>query len=256
MSNIIEIKNLKKFLRDRYVLNGLTVNIKEGETFVLVGQSGTGKSVLLKHITGLMDSDSGSIFIKGKDMSHASEKEWYTIRPSIGMLFQNGALFDSLTVGQNLLFVLDNLVKDMSFAKKSERIAYCLHVVGLDNLENIMPAELSGGMKKRAALARAIVTKPDIILFDEPTTGLDPIMTALVDELIINVKRELGTTFIVVTHDMASAKRIADRIALLFNGKIIFLGTTEELEHTMDPYMLQFLQGNPYGPMTDGNNII
>jgi len=252
MNNIIEVKNLKKFLRDRYVLDGLTVDIKEGENFVLVGQSGTGKSVLLKHITGLMKADEGSIFIKGKDMTHASEKEWYKIRPSIGMLFQNGALFDSLTVGQNLLFVLDNLMKDMSISQKEDRIRYCLHVVGLDNLENTMPSELSGGMRKRVALARAIVTKPDIILFDEPTTGLDPIMTALVDELVIDVKKELGTTFIIVTHDMASAKRTADRVALLFKGKIIFLGTVNKLENTKDPFMVQFLEGNPHGPMTDG----
>lgn len=250
MNNIIEIHNLKKELRGRFVLNGLNIQIKEGETFVLVGQSGIGKSVLLKHLTGLMHPDSGSIKIKGQEMSQATEKEWYGIRTSIGMLFQNGAIFDSLTVGQNVLFALDNLMPNMSETEKDERVSYCLDVVGLKDLENTMPSELSGGMRKRAALARSIATKPEILLFDEPTTGLDPIMTAVVDELILNVKKSLGTTFIVVTHDMASAKRIADRVGLLHNGQIIFLGTVQELENTTDPYMTQFLLGKSVGPMT------
>lgn len=249
MSNIIEIKGLKKQLRGRNVLNGLDIDIKEGETFVLVGQSGTGKSVLLKHLTGLMEPDEGTIKIKGHEMSHASEKEWYDVRSSIGMLFQNGAIFDSMTVGQNIIFALDHLMPDMTDEEKDERVSYCLDTVGLKDLENTMPSELSGGMRKRAALARSIATKPEILLFDEPTTGLDPIMTAIVDELIIDVKQKLGTTFIVVTHDMASAKRVADRIGLLYNGQMIFLGTVEELEKTDNEYMTQFLEGNSNGPM-------
>ncbi len=251
MQNIIEVKEVRKKLRGRDILNGLSVDVKEGETLVLVGQSGIGKSVLLKHLTGLMQPDSGSIKIKGQEMSHATEKDWYNIRNSIGMLFQNGAIFDSLTVGQNILFALDNLMPDMTDQEKDERVSYCLEVVGLRGLENTMPSDLSGGMRKRAALARSIATKPEILLFDEPTTGLDPIMTAVVDELILEVKKNLGTTFIVVTHDMASAKRIADRVALLFNGQIIFLGTVKDLEMTTDPHMVQFLQGHPHGPMTD-----
>ncbi|MGL4388722.1 MAG: ABC transporter ATP-binding protein [Brevinema sp.] len=250
MKNIIEINNLTKFLRDRNVLNGLTIDVHESETFVLVGQSGTGKSVLLKHLTGLIYPDSGNIKIKGQDVSHYSEKEWHQIRTSIGMLFQNGAIFDSLTVGQNILFVLDHLAPHMTSAEKIKRVSYCLDVVGLSGLENIMPTELSGGMRKRAALARSIANKPDILLFDEPTTGLDPIMTALVDELILTVKQELGTTFIVVTHDMASAKRIADRIALLFEGRIVYLGSPKDLETHTNPYMEQFLNGLVEGPMT------
>ncbi len=251
MQNIIEVKELRKRLRGRDILNGLSVDVKEGETLVLVGQSGIGKSVLLKHLTGLMQPDSGSIKIKGQEMSNATEKNWYSIRKSVGMLFQNGAIFDSLTVGQNILFALDNLMPDMSEQEKDERVSYCLEVVGLKGLENTMPSDLSGGMRKRAALARSIATKPEILLFDEPTTGLDPIMTAVVDELILEVKKNLGTTFIVVTHDMASARRVADRVALLFNGQIIFLGTVAELEKTTDPHMTQFLQGLPHGPMTD-----
>lgn len=249
--NIIEVKNLKKTFRDQHVLDGLYLNVTEGETFVLVGQSGSGKSVILKHLTGLIYPDEGSIIINGNDMSHASEKEWYRIRPQIGMLFQNGAIFDSLSVGQNLLFSLDNLAPDMTEKEKDERVDYCLSVVGLNGLENAMPSELSGGMRKRVALARSIATKPSILLFDEPTTGLDPIMTALVDELIIDVKKELGTTFIIVTHDMASAKRVADRIALLFNGKIVFIGSVAEVENSSDSCMVQFLQGLPHGPMTE-----
>ncbi len=207
-NNIIEIADLKKELRGKQILNGLTVDIKEGETFVLVGQSGIGKSVLFKHITGLMHPDSGSIKIKGKEMSDATEKEWYEVRQSIAMLFQNGAIFDSLTVGQNVLFALDNLLPKMPKKEKDDRVLECLEMVGLKGLENNMPSELSGGMRKRAALARSISTNPEILLFDEPTTGLDPIMTAVVDELILDVKSKLGTTFIVVTHDMASVKRV------------------------------------------------
>ncbi|MGL4366706.1 MAG: ABC transporter ATP-binding protein [Brevinemataceae bacterium] len=250
MKNIIEFSHIKKYLRDRYVLNDFTLAIQEGETFVLVGQSGTGKSVLLKHIIGLMTPDEGRITIHGKDMTRASELEWNAIRASIGLLFQNGAIFDSMTVGQNLLFVLDNLCPEMLDREKKVRVSYCLDVVGLANLENTMPSELSGGMRKRAALARSIVTKPKILLFDEPTTGLDPIMTAVVDQLIIDVKKELGTTFIIVTHDMASAKRVADRIGLLFQGKINFLGTVADLDNSDNPYMNQFLAGDIYGPMT------
>ncbi len=250
-NNIIEIKDLKKTLRDKHILDGLSLNVQEGETFVIVGKSGTGKSVLLKHLTGLMYADSGSIIIKNKDMTYATEAEWYKTRLYIGMLFQNGAIFDSLTVGQNLIFALDHLTPHMTDIEKDERVEYCLDVVGLEGLQNIMPSELSGGMRKRAALARAIVAKPDILLFDEPTTGLDPIMTALVDELIVTVKQKLGTTSIVVTHDMASVKRIADKVVLLYKGQIIFTGTVNDLENTRDPYMVQFLQGLPHGPMTD-----
>lgn len=251
MKSIIEIHNLRKFLRDRFVLDGINLQIYESETFVLLGQSGTGKSVLLKHIIGLMQADSGTLFINGHDMTIASEAEWRNIRKNIGMLFQSGAIFDSLTVGQNLLFVLDHLMPHMSYQEKEERVSYCLKVVGLEGLENIMPAELSGGMRKRAALARTIATKPDIILFDEPTTGLDPIMTAVVDDLILDVKKELGTTFIVVTHDMASAMRVGDRLALLYKGQVKFLGTKQEVENTDNPYMIQFMNGDSKGPMTE-----
>ncbi|MGL5254345.1 MAG: ABC transporter ATP-binding protein [Brevinema sp.] len=252
MKEIIQIRGLRKFLRDRYVLDGVDLDIMEGETFVLIGQSGTGKSVLLKHLIGIFESDQGSIFMKGKDMTHATELEWHGVRQNIGMLFQSGAIFDSLTVGQNILFVLDHLVSNMTHTQKEERIKYCLHVVGLDGLENTMPSELSGGMRRRAALARTIATMPEVILFDEPTTGLDPIMTTTVDELILSVKKELGTTFIVVTHDMASATRIGDRLALLSNGKVRFLGTANEAKSTDNPYMVQFLTGSPTGPMTVG----
>lgn len=250
MKEIIQIRGLRKFLRDRYVLDGIDLDIIDGETFVLIGQSGTGKSVLLKHLIGLFYPDEGSVVINGRDMTYATETQWYDVRKGIGMLFQSGALFDSLTVGQNLLFVLDHLMPDMPYIQKEERVAYCLHVVGLDDLENVMPSELSGGMRRRAALARTITTMPDVILFDEPTTGLDPIMTSTVDELILNVKKELGTTFIVVTHDMASALRIGDRVALLAQGKIKFIGTDQDTKTTDNPYMVQFLTGAAHGPMT------
>ncbi len=253
MNNIIELYGLKKTLGDKVILDGLDLKIIEGETFVLLGQSGVGKSVLLKHIIGILEPDDGDIYIKGVNYSHASDEEWVKIRREIGMLFQGGALFDSLTVGQNLLFALDRIRPDIDDDAKEQMILRALQKVGLPGIEDAMPAELSGGMMKRVALARAIVTEPAIVLFDEPTTGLDPIMTANINELITEVKAGLNTTFIVVTHDIVSAKFIADRIGMIYKGKLIFLGTVKELDSTDNPFVRQFVAGSSKGPIMDAH---
>lgn len=247
----IECFGLKKNLGGKQILNGLDLNIIEGETFVLIGQSGVGKSVLLKHIIGLMKPDEGELYIDGMNMAEASSDQWDEVRKEFGMLFQGGALFDSFTVGQNLLFALDHIRKDLNEDEKEEKILGSLNVVGLPGIEDVMPSELSGGMMKRVALARAIVTEPDVILFDEPTTGLDPIMTANINQLIVSVKEELKTTFVVVTHDINSAKYIADRIGLIYRGKVVFTGNATDVENSDNEYIRQFVEGKVEGPITN-----
>ena len=247
----IELYGLKKRLGGKQVLDGMTISIIEGETFVMIGQSGVGKSVMLKHIIGLMDPDEGEVYIDGDNMTDVTESEWVHKRKKMGMLFQGGALFDSLTVGQNLLFALEHIRPDILEHEQEERIMNALEVVGLPGIEDFMPSDLSGGMMKRVALARAIVTEPEIVLFDEPTTGLDPIMTANINELILEVKAKLNTTFVVVTHDIKSATTVADRIGMVYKGKMIFTGTSSELEQTKDPYVRQFIEGKSVGPITD-----
>ncbi len=252
----IELYGVKKRLGGKEVLNGMELKIVEGETFVMIGQSGVGKSVLLKHIMGLMHPDAGQIFVDGTEMTFAEEKDWVIKRKEMGMLFQGGALFDSLTVGQNLLFALEQIRPDISSEKEQEeKILKSLEIVGLSGIEDFMPSDLSGGMMKRVALARAIVTEPEVVLFDEPTTGLDPIMTANINDLILNVKKELNTTFVVVTHDIQSARTIADRIGMVYNGKMIFIGTVKDLDKTKDPYVLQFIKGQSLGPITDEQKV-
>lgn len=247
----IELYGVKKRLGGKQVLDGLDLKIVEGETFVMIGQSGVGKSVLLKHIIGLMSPDEGEIYIDNENMTDAEEAEWVKKRKYMGMLFQGGALFDSLTVGQNLLFALEQIRTDIRDEDEQERrILEALETVGLPGVEDFMPSDLSGGMMKRVALARAIVTEPRIVLFDEPTTGLDPIMTANINELILSVKKKLNTTFVVVTHDIQSARTIADRIGMVYKGKMIFLGSVKDLDKTQDPYVNQFIQGLSSGPIT------
>lgn len=249
MGTIIELSNLYKKLGDKQVLSDLSLNIHDGETFVILGQSGVGKSVILKHIVGLMQPDSGEIYIDGENMIRADEKRWAQKREKIGMLFQSGALFDSLTVGQNLLFALDHVESDLTEDEKVEKIGETLTRVGLPGIEDIMPADLSGGMMKRVALARAIVTDPEIVLFDEPTTGLDPITTAAINELMVEIKKEMNTTFVVVTHNIASASFIADRVAMIYGGQIVFQGGAKELQKSENPYLNQFVLGKSEGPI-------
>jgi phospholipid/cholesterol/gamma-HCH transport system ATP-binding protein len=251
---MIEIRDLKKVLNNKTVLDGIDLKILDGETFSIMGQSGVGKSVLIKHIIGLMSPDGGSVFVEGEKLDYSDEKQWDRIRTKFGMLFQGGALFDSLTVGNNILFALDNLRPDMSEHDKIRKMRHALELVELPGIENLMVPSLSGGMMKRVALARAIVAEPCIILFDEPTTGLDPITTANINEMIIHLKDKLKTTFIIVTHDIKSAKYVSDRIGMMYQGKMIFLGTPRELEKTKNPYVQQFINGKYEGPITDDYN--
>lgn len=247
---MIEIINLSKSFGDKKVLNNLNLNINSGEVMVIIGRSGCGKSVLLKHIIGLLKPDFGQILLDNQDVTKMEEKELDEVRLRFGMLFQGAALFDSMTVGENVGFVLREHTKmpEPQVGKKVER---ALEMVGLKGIEELMPAELSGGMKKRVGLARAICNEPKIILYDEPTTGVDPIMADAINDLIVELNHKLKVTSIVVTHDMVSAYKIANRIAMLYKGSIIAAGSPDEIKNMKDPVVRQFITGASKGPITD-----
>jgi len=246
---MIEIINLCKSFGDHKVLDNLNLTINTGETTVVIGRSGCGKSVLLKHIIGVMRPDYGQIFIDGKDITRLNTKQLKETRMKFGMLFQGSALFDSLSVWENVGFnMLEHTTKTKSDVM--DRVRECLNLVGLKGVEDVKPAELSGGMRKRVGLARAICMKPEIILYDEPTTGVDPIMGDAVNNLILSLHDKLKVTSIAVTHDMTSAYKIADKIAMLYEGKIITVGTPEEIKNTGDPVVKQFINGEAVGPIT------
>lgn len=248
---MIEIINLSKSFGDNRVLENLNLLIKSGETMVIIGRSGCGKSVLLKHIIGILRPDFGQVIINDRDVCRMGEKELDSLRLKFGMLFQGSALFDSMTVGENVGFALREHT-DVPEEVVQEKVATALGHVELKGIENLMPAELSGGMKKRVGLARAICNAPDIILYDEPTTGLDPIMADAINNLIIDLNHKLKVTSVVVTHDMKSSYKIADRIAMLYHGKIVEVGTPEEIKDTEDPLVRQFITGAAKGPITEG----
>ncbi|MFA6356336.1 MAG: ABC transporter ATP-binding protein [Candidatus Omnitrophota bacterium] len=247
---MIELINLCKAFDDRVVLDNANLTINDGETIVIIGRSGTGKSVMLKHIIGLMKPDSGQVMIDGQDVTRLGGKELNELRLKFGMLFQGAALFDSLSVRDNVAF---NLIEHRKMDDDSidRRVAECLGLVGLKGIEGQRPSELSGGMRKRVGLARAICMDPKIILYDEPTTGVDPIMADAVNDLIKGLQSKLRTTAIAVTHDMTSAYKIADRIAMLYKGKIIEVGTPEQIKNTSNPIVRQFITGAASGPITE-----
>ncbi len=247
---MIEIKGLTKSFNAHKVLDNLNLTIEKGQTRVVIGRSGCGKSVLLKHIVGILRPDSGQVFIDGKDIVKLNDNELDSLRMKIGMVFQGGALFDSLTVAENVGF---GLIEHESLEPKEllERVEEALSLVALCGIGNLMPSELSGGMKKRVALARAICIKPQIILYDEPTTGVDPITADSINELIKSLHDKLKVTSIVVTHDMKSAYRVADTIAMLYQGRIIAQGTSEEIQNTSHPVVHQFINGLATGPITE-----
>jgi phospholipid/cholesterol/gamma-HCH transport system ATP-binding protein len=247
---MIQIVDLHKTFRGKRVLRGLNLDITRGETVVVIGQSGSGKSVLIKHMIGILKPDKGEIFIDGTEICCLTEDEFYKIRRRFGMLFQGAALFDSLTVGQNVAFGLERY-RDYSETKKEEAVRESLEMVGLKGIDNLMPYELSGGMKKRVGLARAIAYRPEIILYDEPSTGIDPIRADAINDLIIQMKNEIGVTSVVITHDMVSAYKIADRIAMLYEGRIIEEGTPEEIEKTENEIVQQFIHGRASGPIKE-----
>lgn len=248
---MIEIINLCKNFGTNKVLNNLNLTINTGETTVIIGRSGCGKSVLLKHIIGIMKPDSGQIFIDGKDITKLYAKALNEIRMKFGMLFQGSALFDSLSVWENVGFsMLEHTGETKHDTMK--RVKECLGFVGLGGVEEFKPAELSGGMRKRVGLARSICMKPEIVLYDEPTTGLDPIMADSINNLIRELHDKLKVTSIAVTHDMISAYKIADKIAMLYDGRIIAVGKPDEIKNTKDPIVKQFIYGEAEGPITRG----
>lgn len=252
---MIEITDLCKSFGDKIVLKDLTLSIKAGETKVVIGRSGVGKSVFLKNIVGILKPDSGSIKINGQEVVHLSEREYNKYRMEIGMVFQGGALFDSLNVGENVSFVLDEFMKIDKKTTK-DRVAESLALVGLQGIEKMMTSELSGGMKKRVSLARVLCMKPQVIFYDEPTTGVDPITADAINNLIVDLSRKLKVTSIVVTHDMHSAYKVADSIAMFYHGQVIAEGSPDEIKNTKHPVVKQFVNGEARGPITDNENLI
>ncbi len=249
-NNKIVIKDLWKTLPGKEVLRGLNLEIKERETLVIIGRSGEGKSVLLKHISRLMQPDKGEIYIDDTEITKLPEEQLNTLMTKLGFLFQGAALFDSLTIEENVGFFLFRYrLKELGEKRIKEIVKEKLELVGLKNIENMKPAELSGGMKKRVGLARAIAVDPEIMLYDEPTTGLDPITSDAINDLIIDMQKKINVTSIVVTHDMTSAFKVADRIAMLYQGKIIYIGTPEEVKNTSNPFVKQFISGSAEGPI-------
>ena len=245
---VIELKDIHKSFNNKSVLRGVNLEVKKGESLVVIGGSGSGKSVLLKHIIGLLKPDKGSVMVDSTDISRLDENGLDEMRKKFGMLFQSAALFDSMKVWENVGFGLkrhtrmtDREIKDAAVRK--------LRKVGLVGVEDVMPSELSGGMRKRVGLARAIAMEPEILLYDEPTTGIDPIMADAIDDLIIKMGKELDITSVAITHDMRSAFKIADTIAMLYNGVIIAAGSPEEIQHTSDPVVRQFVEGRAAGPI-------
>ncbi len=240
---MIEIKDLKKSFGNKEVLRGVNLNIEEGKTNVIIGASGCGKSVLLKHIVGLLKPDEGHIYIDGEDITAMNEKQIYAIRKKFGFLFQSAALFDSMTVGENVGIALrENTLTPAP--EINNIVSQKLRMVDLPGTEILMPSELSGGMRKRVGLARALATDPQYILYDEPTTGLDPITSETIDELMDSVARSKDpkVTSIIVTHDIFTVYEIGDRVAMMFEGKVHFNGTPDELRATSDPIVRQFLE--------------
>jgi phospholipid/cholesterol/gamma-HCH transport system ATP-binding protein len=244
----LEVRNLARRFGSRTVLNDINFKVKHGEVVVIMGGSGCGKSTLLRHLIGSLKPDAGEIFIQGQEITQLSDSEMAPVRRRFGMLFQTGALFNSLTVGENVALPI------LETSRVAENIADTvvklkLELVGLTGFEHLKPAEISGGMKKRVGLARALALDPDLLFCDEPTAGLDPVMTAVIDKLILDLTRMLGISSVVVTHDMTSAFKIASRMIMLYEGRVIADGTPDEIRKNNDPVLQQFIQGLPDGPI-------
>ena len=246
----LQLSGVKKSFGTKHVLNGIDLSIETGKSLVVIGGSGTGKSVMIKSVLGLMQPDEGSIIIDGHETTKLKPRERDELMQKFGMLFQGGALFDSLKVWENVAF---GLVQGRGMDKRQAREIAIekIEAVGLKaDVGNLFPAELSGGMQKRVGLARAIAASPEIIFFDEPTTGLDPIMADVINELIVKSVKELGATALSITHDMASARKIADSVAMIYEGKIIWHGPVAQLDNSGNDYVDQFIHGRAQGPIT------
>lgn len=242
-NKIIEVKNLTKYFSNKVVLEKININIEKGKTTVVIGPSGCGKTVLLKHLIVLLRPSAGEVLFNDKRIDNLREKELNNIRTHYGFLFQGGALFDSLSVRENITFPIRQHYKISDWKQVDELVKNKLAMVGLDGYQNYYPAKLSGGQRKRVALARAIALNPDVILYDEPTTGLDPIRSDIINEIILKLQRELNITSIVVTHDMTSAYKVADRIIMLHNGKIVADGNADYIRNHPHPVVQQFING-------------
>ncbi len=245
---IISFQGVHKAFGRQVVLDDVSLDIERGKTTVIIGPSGTGKSVFIKLLVGLLKPDRGSIAVDGEDITRLKERQLYDVRKKFGMLFQDGALFDSMDVGENVAFPLRR------HTKKSEReireiVAQKLAQVGLPGIEHKFPSELSGGMRKRVGIARAIALEPEIVLFDEPNSGLDPVMSDAIDKLILRMQRELGLTFVVISHDIPGTFQIADRIAMLYKSKLIAYGPSQDLQESRDPILRQFFDRSADGPI-------
>ncbi len=245
---MIQIRNLHKQFDGKIVLRGVELDVYDGERLVIIGRSGCGKSVLLKHIINLLQPDKGYILVDDIHIKKVGQKDLFFLRKQFGFLFQGAALFDSMSVAENIALPLVEHTR-MTHDEMMKKVAEKLELVGLPGIEHLKPSELSGGMKKRVGLARAIVMDPKYILYDEPTTGLDPIMAANIDKLIIDLSEKLKVTSIVVTHDMQSVSKVADRVVMLHNGRILFGGTVDELYASKDPVLKQFVNAETDGPI-------
>ena len=247
---VISLQHLHKSFGGKPVLRDMSIDVDQGESLVIVGGSGTGKSVTLKHIIGLLKPDKGHVLVADHDITTMNDVELNRFRRHFGMSFQEGALFDSMSVFENVAFPLRRHTK-MTDREIRDRVMECLEDVHLHNVEKKRPSELSGGMRRRVGFARAISLKPDILLFDEPTTGLDPVISDVIADLIVEMDQKLGTTTVTITHDMKVAFKIADRVAMLHEGRIIAEGTPEKFQASNNPIVEQFIEGRAQGPLTD-----
>jgi len=239
---MIELKDVHKAFGQKQVLRGFSLTVNEGETMVIIGYSGGGKSVAIKHIVGLLEPDSGEVWVDGQRVDELSRTELYKLRGKIGYVFQFAALFDSMSIGENVAMGLRKQ-GELSEAEITARVNEALELVDLPDLQQKMPAELSGGMRKRVGLARAIALRPKYILYDEPTTGLDPVTSATIDALMVRMRDQLGVTGIVITHDMRSAYTVGTKIAMLYEGTVRQVGTVDEIQQSTDPLVRQFIEG-------------
>lgn len=247
---MIRLEHVSKAFGERHVLRDCTLSIERGETLVVIGASGTGKSTLLRTIIGLETPDAGSIYVDGRNIHELAPRQLRTLRSRMGYLFQSGALINWLTIGQNVGLPLKETM-DMPEEEIAHRVEHSLEIVGLKDTRDLMPNQLSGGMRKRAGLARSLVTEPEIILYDEPTTGLDPVTAHIIDQLILDMRARLGVTSVVVSHDMEGVYRVADRVAMLYDGRIIAIGTPNDFRDAADPIVRQFVHGALEGPLLD-----
>ena len=241
---MIRLIDVQKSFGPKVVLDGFTLDVPEGETVVIIGYSGSGKSVAIKHIVGLLEPDEGSVMVDGLEVPSLPRRELYALRARIGYVFQFAALFDSLSIGENVAMGLRKQGQ-LSAREIDQRVHEVLELVDLPNVQDRFPAELSGGMRKRVGLARAVALRPKYILYDEPTTGLDPVTSAVIDELMVRMRDKLGVTGIVITHDMRSAYRVGTKIAMLYEGKVRQVGTVDEIRNSADPIVRQFVEGRP-----------